>query len=282
MGGDLSMPTARPATPFTDPERLAQLYASAARLAQRTGALHTAKISGEDATATITKLAAHVAPTNPVVCDIGCGRGTTTLALAASLAPQRLIALDQSQALLDTVRHRAAQARHALATVRADFHQLPLPEASIDVAVAAFCLYHSSRPEHVVAGIARALAPGGHTVLVTKSADSYHEIDQLIADTGLDPDATSRPSLYASFHSATAPDITATALRVVRVTHQEHLFRFTGLDHLAAYVATSPKYQLPEHLAGQAAALAGELRHRMPDNPVTATSTLTYVTAARS
>jgi hypothetical protein len=72
-----------PATPFTDPQLIAPLYATAGRLAQRTGALHAAKISGEDATATITDLAAQVTPTNPVVCDIGCGRGTTTLALTS-------------------------------------------------------------------------------------------------------------------------------------------------------------------------------------------------------
>lgn len=270
-----------PATPFTDRHMLAPLYATAGRLAQRTGALHAAKISGEDATATITEQAAQVTPTNPVVCDIGCGRGTTTLALAACLAPQQLIALDQSPALLDTVRERAAQAGHAVATVCADFHKLPLPEASVDVAVAAFCLYHSQHPEQVVAAIAGRLVPGGHAVLATKSADSYHEIDQLIAYAGLDPDATGRPSLYASFHSGTAAEITATALRIVNVFHQEHLFRFAGLDHLAAYLATSPKYELPEHLAGQSAALADELRRRIPDEPLTATSTVTYVTAAR-
>lgn len=270
-----------PATPFTDPHLLAPLYATAGRLAQRTGALHAAKISGEDATATITELAAQVAPDRPVVCDIGCGRGTTTLALAASLAPRRLIALDQSPALLDTVRDRAAQAGHAVQTVCADFHQLPLPQAGVDVAVAAFCLYHSGHPEQVVSGIARCLAPGGHAVLVTKSADSYHEIDQVIADTGLDPDATGRPSLYESFHSDTAPEITATALRVVHVTHQRHVFRFAGLDHLAAYLATSPKYQLPEQFTDPVM-LAGELRRRMPDAPVTATSTVTYLTAART
>lgn len=270
-----------PATPFTDPHLLTPLYATAGRLAQRTGALHAAKISGEDATATITELAAQVAPAHPVVCDIGCGRGTTTLALATRLRPRRLISLDQSPALLDTVRDRAKQAGHTVETVRADFHHLPLPKASVDVAVAAFCLYHSQQPEQVVAAIARCLVPGGHAVLVTKSADSYHEIDQLIADIGLDPGAAGKPSLYVSFHSGNAAEITPTTLHVIRLTHQQHVFRFTGLDHLAAYLATSPKYQLPEHLDGNAGVLAEELRRRIPDKPVTATSTVTYVTAAR-
>jgi len=48
-----------PATPFTDPDLVAgPLYATAARLAQRTGTLHAAKISGADATTTIVDLAA--------------------------------------------------------------------------------------------------------------------------------------------------------------------------------------------------------------------------------
>lgn len=272
-----------PATPFTDPDLVAgPLYATAGRLAQRSGALHAAKISGGNATTTIVDLAAQSAPTAPVVCDIGCGRGTTTMALARRLAPARLIALDQSPALLDTIQDRFQHTGQAVETLRADFHHLPLPEASIDVAVAAFCLYHSPHPEHVVAEIARCLTPGRRAVLVTKSADSYHEIDQLIADAGLDPQAASRPSLYESFHSGTAPEITTTALQVEQVVHQQHVFRFTGLDHLAAYLATSPKYRLLEHLTGKATALAEELHRWIPDHPVTATSTVTYVTAARS
>jgi hypothetical protein len=104
---------------------------------------------------------------------------------------------------------------------------------------------------------------------------------QAHAESGLDPHALSRPSLYASFHGEIAAEITATALRVERVVQQRHVFRFSGLDHLAAYVATSPKYQLPIHLAGNATELADELRRRLPDEPTTATSAVTYVVAAR-
>jgi SAM-dependent methyltransferase len=271
-----------PATPFTDPDLVAGLlYATAERLAQRTSALHAAKISGGDATATIVELAACSAAPSPVVCDIGCGRGTTTLQLAARLAPTRLIAVDQSQALLDTVAERLGDAGHTVETVCADFHHVPLPEASIDVAVAAFCLYHSPQPEHVVAEIARCLTGGGRAVLVTKSADSYQEIDQLIVEAKLDPHAAERQSLYGTFNGDTAPDIVATSLRVEQVLRQQHVFRFAGLDQLASYVATSPKYHLPEHLTGDAGRLADELRRRLPDRPVITTSTISYVTAVR-
>lgn len=272
-----------PATPFTDPDLVAgPLYATAGRLAQRTGALHAAKISGGDATTTIIDLAARSAAPSPVVCDIGCGRGTTTLQLAARLAPARLIAVDQSQALLDTVSERLGDAGHTVETVCADFHHLPLPAASLDVAVAAFCLYHSQHPEHVVAQIARCLVTGGRAVLVTKSADSYQEIDQLMADAGLDQNAAVRPSLYETFHSDMAPEIVATSLQVEGVLHQQHVFQFAGLDQLASYVATSPKYYLPEHLTGDAGRLAEELRRRTPDRPVTTMSSVTYVTAVRA
>lgn len=269
-------------TPFTDPNLVAgSLYASVDRLARRTGALHAAKISGGDATATIVDLAGRSASAAPVVCDIGCGRGTTTLALADRLAPSRLIALDQSPALLTVVAARAGRAGHTVETLCGDFHRLPLPEARVDTAVAAFCLYHSAHPEHVVAEISRCLALAGRAILVTKSADSYHEIDHVIAASGLDPEATSRPSLYTTFHGDVAATITETALRVDQLVHQRHVFRFAGLEHLAAYVATSPKYRLPEHLTGNAAKLAEELRRRIPDAPVTATSTITYVVAVK-
>jgi hypothetical protein len=103
----------------------------------------------------------------------------------------------------------------------------------------------------------------------------------VIAESGLDPQADTRPSLYETLHSDVAAEITATALRVDRVVRQHHVFRFTGFDHLAAYVATSPKYRLPEHLTGEVPALAKELRRQIPDKPVTATSTITCIVAVR-
>ena len=267
--------------PFTDPGLVDRLYADPTRLARRTGSLHAAKISGEDATATIVGLAARFAPPRPVVWDIGCGRGTTTLALAAHLRPRHLLALDQSPELLATVRRRADAAGRALDTERVDFHHLPT-HSKMDVAVAAFCLYHSLHPERVVAQIARRLVAGGHAVLATKSADSYTEIDRLVAALDLDRRATNRPSLYRTFHSGNAETITSSALRVLEVVHQKHVFRFHGPGHLATYLSTTPKYRLPDDLATDPAALATALQANMSDESLVATSTVTYVLAARS
>jgi hypothetical protein len=138
------------------------------------------------------------------------------------------------------------------------------------------------RPKQALAGIARCLAPGGCLILTTKSPDSYRELDATIAASGLDRHATDRPSLYHSFHSHNAPAILAAAGLVLhRRLDQRHIFQFGDADHLAEYVVTCPKYQLPPELTGDPAALAAALRTRLPDTAVTTTSTVTYLVAAR-
>ncbi|MFI5501085.1 class I SAM-dependent methyltransferase [Nocardia asteroides] len=268
-------------TPFTDPDTVAGLYADAGRTQQRTNALLTAKTRGENATAAIVDLAARHSRPRPKVCEIGCGRGTVTIALAEALAPEHHTVVDISPSFLATVKQRAAEAGFTVETVHGDFHHLPLADTTFDVLVAAFCLYHSTQPVDVVAEIARCLVPGGRAVLATKSADSYHEIDQLMVDTGLDPSATSRPSLYETFHSTNAADIVVTEFEFTDVIHREHTFRFTDFDHLAAYAITVPKYHLAQHLANNPRELAAELRRRTRDRALTATSTVTYLTGSR-
>ena len=49
----------------------------------------------------------------------------------------------------------------------------------------------------------------------------------------------------------------------------------------AEYLATSPKYELRESLAGDASAISRALRERITDGPVAATSIVSYVTATR-
>jgi ubiquinone/menaquinone biosynthesis C-methylase UbiE len=178
---------------------------------------------------------------------------------------------------------RAARQRlpSGVTAVCADFHRLPFAEGCLDVAVAAFCLYHSPRPSLVVAEVARSLVSGGRVIVVTRSADSYHELDTLVAASGLDPAARRRRSLCASFHSGNAARIVGRHLSVRRVVHQRHIFRFTDLAHLAAYLATTPKYQLSAEIAAAPKELAAVLRCRLGERTVTTTSTVTYVEAVR-
>jgi SAM-dependent methyltransferase len=213
--------------------------------------------------------------------DIGCGRGTTTLRLARWQPAAQLVALDQSPTLLAVAGARLREHGHRVLLACADFHYLPLANASVDLAVAAFCLYHSSHPEQAVAEIGRCLTPGGRAILVTKSADSYRDIDHLLAGTGLDPDATGRPSLYRTFHSGNAEHATTAAgLTMTCRLDQRHVFRFTTFDHLATYAVTCPKYQLPPTLAADPSQLAAALRAHLPEQPVITSSTVTYLVVA--
>jgi SAM-dependent methyltransferase len=271
--------------PFLDPDLVrGKLYDDPRRMTRRTSALHRAKITGDHAAHVAAELAADhlLAGHQPTVLDIGCGRGTSTRALAARLRPALLIALDASTALVREARSLATANLARVAYVTGDFHRLPLLDCCCHLVLAAFCLYHSPQPAVVIREIARCLAPEGIAVLVTKSLDSYRELDVLVAASGLDEQAANRPSLYAAVHSDNLPDLTAAALDVRQVVHHEHRFRFADLGHAAEYLATSPKYHLPEGLHGNPAVLARALRARLPDQPVTTTSTVTHVVAGRS
>ena len=263
------------ANPFLD--SVPSLYATPGRLTCRTDALHRAKLSGRHAAEVIAELAPRHAS---VIADIGCGRGTTTAALAERLRPSTLIALDTSPALLETARQRVRGP--GVRFVGGDFHSLPLGAASCELIVAAFCLYHSREPRTVLAELTRCLTPGGTALLATKSADSYRELDTLIAASGLDPDAMGRSSLYETANSSNLPELADEILNVRSIVHEQHTFRFTGHDHVAEYLATSPKYVLPEGLPNHPETLAAELRTRLPDQPLTTTSTVTYVIACRA
>ncbi|PKV84234.1 class I SAM-dependent methyltransferase [Streptomyces sp. TLI_146] len=269
-------------SPFLD-SRLAtgSLYRTQQRLAERTQALLAAKVCGRPAAQVVAAHAAHALPRpGATVVDIGCGRGASTVALAQALPRPRIVAIDASAALLAATRTRLHQHGLTGATVQADFHRLPLHDHTAHLAVAAFCLYHSPRPELVVREIARCLTPGGTVILATKSADSYRSLDHLIVRAGLDPHAEARPSLYAAFNSANLRSTVEGVLQVKTVEHETHRFQFHDLAHTAAYLATSPKYQLPPGLANNAAALTDRLRQALPDGPVTTASVVSYLVAA--
>ncbi|GAA4155722.1 hypothetical protein [Actinomadura keratinilytica] len=116
-------------------------------------------------------------------------------------------------------------------------------------------------------------------MLVTKSADSYHQLDHLLTATGLDPGATARPSLSAIADSDRLPALASDVLTVEAVFHDQHAFRFGDAAHQADYLITVPKYQLPPPLDIAPAELADQLRRRRGNGPLTTTSTVTYVIA---
>jgi ubiquinone/menaquinone biosynthesis C-methylase UbiE len=271
-------------TPFTDPALIrGPLYAAPDRLRQRTNALHRAKIDGADATTTIVGLANDIVPAATTVIDVGCGRGTSTVHLAHRYPGATVVGIDQSPGLLSVTAHRLCAEGIRPAVVVGDFHDLPIATARAELAVASFCLYHSALPRQALIEIARCLRPGGVLIVTTKSADSYHDIDNVIARAGLDPVGAHRPSLYATFHSANAePVMRTTGLTVRRRVDQLHTFHFPDSQHLADYVATCPKYRLRDRLSADPTQLGAALATWIPEAGVTTTSTVTYLVADRA
>jgi ArsR family transcriptional regulator len=102
-------------------------------------------------------------PPGWTVADLGCGTG----ALAAELAPRvrRVIAVDQSAAMLRAARRRTA----ALPNVEiheAPLEALPLGDGVCDAALLVLVLGYVADPAPVVAEAARVLRPGGRLVVV--------------------------------------------------------------------------------------------------------------------
>jgi SAM-dependent methyltransferase len=264
---------------FTDQAARPGLYDQGGqdgRLGRRTTALHRAKIEGNDVAELIATAIGEKTRVSPasVIADIGCGRGSTTLALARHFPDTFIVGVDASAAMLADARHKIATAGGRTAFAVADFHDLPFTGASVEAAVAAFCLYHSPHPADAIGEITRALTPGGLAVLVTKSADSYRELDEVLAC--IDPAATDRPSLYASAHSGNLAALASSHLDVVETWNEQHRFRFHDLAHVAQYAITSPKYRRAGGLQ-DADDLTAELRRRTADQAVIATSTVSYV-----
>ncbi|MEV2274569.1 class I SAM-dependent methyltransferase [Nocardiopsis sp. NPDC049922] len=265
--------------PFLDPDQVrGGLYAGPDRLASRTHALLRARVSGTPVVDVLSRLL-DTWLTVPVrdarLLDAGCGRGTTSRALAG-LGPASLVALDLSPGLAATARSRLPHGGQR-AVVSADFHRLPFRSNVFDAAIAAFCLYHSSDPTAAIREISRCLNTRGAFIAVTKSEDSYSELDEVIADIGMASDIADHPSLYTAAHSGNILTLTAPVLKVRQVLHEEHRFRFETLEHLASYLVTTPKYVFADNIGFDHQSLAEELRRRGCPTPLVASSTVSYL-----
>jgi len=102
-------------------------------------------------------------PPGWTVADLGCGAGT----VSASLAPhvKKVIAVDQSAAMLRTARRRLEGAGN-VELHRAELESLPMADATCDAALAVLVLTYVAEIAPVLAEAARVLKPGGRLVVV--------------------------------------------------------------------------------------------------------------------
>lgn len=91
--------------------------------------------------------------------DDGCGNGSFTEVLVARQRPSSVVGVDPSPAQLTFARQRAGTARASF--VEGDAQALPLPDASVDVAVMALVLFFLPQPAQGLRELVRVVRPGG-------------------------------------------------------------------------------------------------------------------------
>ena len=97
-----------------------------------------------------------------VVGDLGAGTGAVAEALARVV--DRVIAVDNSAAMLGAARRRLAGVEN-VELRRGDLEQLPLESATLDAATLVLVLPYLAQPERVLREAARVLKPGGRLLV---------------------------------------------------------------------------------------------------------------------
>lgn len=102
-------------------------------------------------------------PETWTVADIGCGTGNAAEVLAPLVT--KVVAIDQSEAMLSAARKRLKGVEN-VEFVRGDVEKLPLKDASVHAAVCVLVLHHIEDPTVACREMARVLKPGGVCLIV--------------------------------------------------------------------------------------------------------------------
>jgi ubiquinone/menaquinone biosynthesis C-methylase UbiE len=107
------------------------------------------------------------------VLEVGPGRGETAEWIMRETGAE-VVAVDQSERMVELTRARGVDARVG------DVQDLPFEDASFDVVVAAWMLYHVADLDRGLREIVRVLRPGGRFVAVTNSVRHGQELKALV------------------------------------------------------------------------------------------------------
>jgi ubiquinone/menaquinone biosynthesis C-methylase UbiE len=99
------------------------------------------------------------------VADLGAGPGFFTFPLAARVGPSGLVyATDISSGMLEVLKSRGLPPQ--VRALLAEESSIPVPDASVDVALLAFVLHEVMRPDAFLREVGRILRPGGRFVVL--------------------------------------------------------------------------------------------------------------------
>jgi ArsR family transcriptional regulator len=116
-----------------------------------------------------------------VIADLGAGEGTFSQLLARRA--KKVIAVDNSEKMVEYGSELAR--KHGVKNLeyrKGDLEQVPLKDATVDLAFFSQSLHHAQHPERAVAEAWRILKPGGRIVVLDLVRHNYEEARELYAD----------------------------------------------------------------------------------------------------
>ncbi|MEM1166893.1 MAG: metalloregulator ArsR/SmtB family transcription factor [Planctomycetota bacterium] len=114
-------------------------------------------------------------PPTWTVADFGCGTGNAAELLAPHV--RRVIAIDQSQPMLDAARQRLGEVSN-VEFVEGAIESAPLANDSVDASVMVLVLHHIAEPADAIREMARVTQPGGVVAVVDMHAHSHTDFRQ--------------------------------------------------------------------------------------------------------
>ena len=174
-------------------------------------------------------------PASAAALDLGCGNGLWTGMAAARTTEGLVVGLDLSMGML----LGGGQGSVGAPRVQGDGHRLPFADASFDVVLALWCLYHMPDKAAVLSEVRRVLRPSGVLIAATNEAMGEMLIDRLMADAvdAVRPeDERGRPWMEAiDFTSENGAEILGTTFGRVESALNETPFEVRDADVLHGY-----------------------------------------------
>ncbi len=118
------------------------------------------------------------------IADLGAGEGIISQLLARRA--ERVWCIDNSPRMVEVGTELAAKNGFANLTYKlGDIEAVPLPDASVDLAILSQALHHAQHPQKAVSEAFRILKPGGQILLLDLKAHTFEKARELYADVWL-------------------------------------------------------------------------------------------------
>jgi ubiquinone/menaquinone biosynthesis C-methylase UbiE len=229
---------------MTDGAAMSRQYGSTANLETRRGVWGP----GPEGVTPVDLLLDSVIATTPArVLEIGCGTGRFARSVLEALPDVEYAATDLSAAMV------ASAAALGIPAQQASADALPFPDASFDVVVAAWMLYHVPDLDHTLGEVRRVLRPGG---LFCAATNGDEHLADLLREAGGAPLVTqfssenAAPALRRHFEQVTQRDVESTA------TFEDHDAAAAYLSSFSpALAATLPAFEGMRQYAGHTSVL---------------------------